>query len=154
VTLAITLAAPFRFTRKNLLKKNEIVYFLVYDRKWMSLEQANQLLARGIEEGMVTFDGDMIRPLFDTASVNIPIGFRPSSSVFEKTDPVGKMLERIAKGTGLPLTQITSEMNSVIGEHFDDLIRPEAAVVILAKKYRVPYEDSLDILSKSLTDDR
>lgn len=85
LSLITTIAAPFRHTRKDRLKKNEVVYYLAFDRKWMSIEQANVILKRALEEGLVGYDGEMLAPKFDILSVDIPIGFKPSQSVFEKT---------------------------------------------------------------------
>jgi hypothetical protein len=46
VTLRLAIAAPFKHTRKTGMRKNELVYYYALDRKWMSTEQANQLLKR------------------------------------------------------------------------------------------------------------
>jgi hypothetical protein len=88
LSLITTIAAPFRHTRKDRLKKNEIVYYLAFDRKWMSTEQANIILKRALDEGLVGYDGEMIAPKFEVRSVEVPIGFKPSQSVFEENDPV------------------------------------------------------------------
>jgi hypothetical protein len=150
MSLAITIAAPFRHTRKERLKKNEIVYYLAFERGWMNIEQANLLLARAREEGLIDFDGDMIRPLFDIGSVDIPIGFRPSASVFRKSDPQDELMQRIERERNMPLTSVAAEMNAIISTEFDGYLRPEAALVILARRYDVPYEDLLPSLRENI----
>jgi hypothetical protein len=150
MSLAITIAAPFRHTRKECLKKNEIVYFLAFERGWMNIEQANLLIARALEEGLIDFDGDMIHPLFDIGSVEIPLGFRPSAMVFRKTDPQDELMQRIEKERNMPLTTVAAEMNAIISTEFDDHLRPEAAVVILARRYHVLYEDLLPSLRENI----
>ncbi|HTY15970.1 MAG TPA: DUF2240 family protein [Methanoregulaceae archaeon] len=150
MSLIVTIAAPFRHTRKDRLKKNEIVYYLAFDRKWMSIEQANNILKRALDEGLVAYDGEMLAPGFDIATVDIPVGYKPSSAVFETHDPVSALIDRIVKGSGKSETDLVSEMNRVIAEDFDNLLMPEAAVVILARKYKTPFSDLLPDLKEHL----
>ena len=140
MSLASTIAAPFRHTRKERLKKNEIVYYLAFERGWMNIEQATMLLARAEEEGLIAYEGDMIRPLFDVGAVEIPLGFKPSASVFRKSDPQEELMQRIALQRDLPL----------IRKNFEGQIRPEAAIVILARRYGVPFEDLLPALRETI----
>jgi hypothetical protein len=150
MSLIVTIAAPFRHTRKDRLKKNEIIYYLAFDRKWMSIDQANVILKRAMDEGLVAFDGEMLAPKFDITTVDIPIGFKPSSAVFEVYDPVSTLIDRMVKATGKKETELVSEINRMTSEDFDDLIRPEAAVMILAKRYSVRYDDLLPELKEHL----
>jgi hypothetical protein len=150
MSLAITIAAPFRHARKDQLKKSEIVYYLAFERGWMNIEQANLLLGRACEEGLIALEGDMIRPLFDPGSVEIPLGFRPSATVFRKEDPVEELIRRIEVERRIPPTTVASEMNAVISRDFDGLLRPEAALVILARRYEVQYEDLLPALRDNI----
>lgn len=150
MSLSITIAAPFRHARKERLKKNEIIYYLAFERHWMNIEQANLLISRADEEGLIEFEGDMIRPTFDTSTVEIPIGFKPSSAIFERSDPYQDLLSRIVAGTGQSTHVVVSEMNALIQEDFDGNIRPEAAIVILAKKYKINLEDILPALREQI----
>jgi hypothetical protein len=150
LSLITTIAAPFRHTRKDRLKKNEIVYYLAFDRKWMSIEQANVILKRALDEGLVGYDGEMLAPKFDIQSVEVPIGFKPSQSVFELNDPVQSLVDRVVQSSGKPETEIIAEMNRMKSKDFDDLLRPEAAVVILAKRYGVPVDEHIAALKENL----
>lgn len=150
MTLKTTVAAPFRHTRKSGMRKNELVYYYALDRKWMSTEQAGLLLKRAEEEGMIRQENGVFLPLFDPASVTIPIGFKPSSSIFERNDPSQEMISRISKARNVEETVIVSEMNTMIREQFNGNLLPPAALVLLAKKYEVPFEDQLESLEKCL----
>lgn len=150
MSLITTIAAPFRHTRKDRLKKNEIVYYLAFDRKWMSIEQANVILKRALDEGLVGYDGEMLAPKFDIRSIEIPIGFKPSQSVFETNDPVQSLIDRVVQSSGRQETEIIAEMNRMKATDFDDLLRPEAAIIILAKRYGVPVEEQIDALKENL----
>jgi hypothetical protein len=150
MSLAITIAAPFRHARKDRLKKSEIVYYLAFERGWMNIEQANLLLARAYDEGLIALDGDMIRPLFDPGSVEIPLGFRPSASVFRKDDPLEELMKRIEVERRIPRITVVADMNAVISREFDGLLRPEAALVIIARRNDVQYEDLLPALRDNI----
>jgi hypothetical protein len=150
LSLPVTIAAPFRHTRKEQLKKNEIVYYLAFERGWMNIEQANLLLARAKEEGLIANEGDMIRPLFDVQSIEIPLGFKPSASVFRKSDPQEELMQRIAMEKSMPLTLVVADMNAIISKEFDGHIRPEGAVIILAKRLGVKCSDLLPALRENV----
>ena len=150
MTLSITIAAPFRHTRKAGMRKNELVYYYALDRKWMSTEQANQLLKRAEEEGLLGLDNGMYTPRFDLAAITIPIGFKPTSSIFERNDPAQELIGRIAKAKNMQEIDIVAEMNKTIRDGFDSHLLPPAAVMILAKKYRVPFEDLSEALRQSV----
>lgn len=150
MTLEITVAAPFKHTRKTGMRKNELVYYYALDRKWMSTEQAAVLLKRGEEAGLLGLENGVYTIRIDPSAVTIPIGFKPSSSVFEANDPAQELLGRIVKTRNVPETEVVAEMNKVIREQFDNNLLPPAALVLLAKKYRVPYEDLRDALLSSL----
>jgi hypothetical protein len=150
VTLRTTIAAPFRHTRKSGMRKNELVYYYALDRKWMSTEQAHQLLHRAEEDGLLRQENGVYSPAFDSAGVTIPIGFRPSSAIFERNDPSQELIGRIAKARSVEETEIVAEMNRIIKDGFDTNLLPPAALVLLAKKYSVPYEDLRDTLRQGL----
>jgi hypothetical protein len=136
-------AAPFKNLRKEELRKSEFIFFLAIDRKWMNKDQANQLLALAEREGLIRQNGGFIIPTFALAEVSIPLGYKPPSDIFEQKDPVSDLVERIAVVRGVDSATIASEMNTVIENMFDGKLRAEAAVVLLAKKYLVPFEDLL-----------
>ena len=150
MTLRTTIAAPFRHTRKTGMRKNELVYYYALDRKWMSTEQANQLLHRAEEDGLIRQENGLYSPAFDSAEVTIPIGFKPTSAIFERNDPTQELIGRIAKARKIEETEIVAELNRIIKDGFDTHLLPPAALVILAKKYKVPFEDLQDALMKSI----
>ena len=123
------------------MRKNELVYYYALDRKWMSTEQANQLIRRAEESGLIRQDNGVYSPVFEAADVTIPIGFKPTSSVFERDDPVQGLIGRIASAKKISETDVVAEMNALIKEGFDGNLLPAAAVVLVAKKYSVPFED-------------
>jgi hypothetical protein len=146
VTLRLAIAAPFKHTRKNRMRKNELVYYYALDRKWMSTEQANLLLKRAEEEGLLGLENGMYSPRFDITGLTLPVGFKPSSGIFERHDPVQDLIGRIARARSLEETDVVAEMNRIIRENYDMHLLPPAALVLLARSYGVPFDDLLDAL--------
>ena len=132
------------------MRKNELVYYYALDRKWMSTEQANLLIRRAEEEGLLGLHNGMYSPRFDIAEITIPVGFKPTSSVFDQNDPAQELIGRIAQTKGILETEVVSEMNRIIKDQFDSNILPAAALVLLAKKYQVPFLDLREALIGSV----
>ena len=132
------------------MRKNELVYYYALDRKWMSTDQANQILRRAEEEGLMSLENGMYAPRFDLTAITIPIGFKPTSAIFERNDPAQVLIGRIAKTTTLQETEIVAEMNQTIRDGFDNHLLPPGALVLLAKKYGVHFEDLSDALMQSV----
>lgn len=132
------------------MRKNELVYYYALDRKWMSTEQANLLLRRAEEGGLLKEENGVFTPCFDISGIVIPIGFKPTSSIFEQNDPVQNLIGRIAGARNVPEMDVVAEMNGIIKEGFDGNLLPHAAIVLIAKKYGVPFDDLKETLSLSM----
>jgi hypothetical protein len=150
VTFRIAVAAPFKHTRKSGMKKNELVYYYALDRKWMSTEQANLLLKRAEEDRLIRQENGIFTPLFDVSSVIIPIGFKPTSAIFEQHDPSQDLIARIARAKKVEETEVVAAMNRLIRERFDGNLLPPAALVLLAKEEQVPFEDLQEGLMQTI----
>ena len=146
MSLAITIAAPFKHTRKERLQKSEFIFYLTIDRKWMSRDQANQLLERAMSAGMVEVAEGWVRPLLDLSSVTVPVGFKPDSRIFESEEASQVLIGRIASARGAPPAEVVAEVNRVIRDGFDGNLRLPAAAVILARRHGVGFSDLLDQL--------
>jgi len=147
VSLPVTVAAPFKHTRKEKLQRSEFIFYLTIDRKWMSRDQANQLLERAKAAGMVEVADGWVRPLLDLSAITVPVGFKPDSGIFESDEPSQVLIGRIAAARGVPPAEVAAEVNRVIREGFDGNLRLPAAAALVAKRYKVGFED----LRESLT---
>lgn len=146
MSLAVTVAAPFKHTRKERLQRSEFIFYLTIDRKWMSRDQANQLLERARDAGMVEVAEGWVRPLLDLSSITVPVGFRPDSRVLEGDEASQVLIGRIASARGVPPAEVVAEVNRVIREGFDGNLRLPAAAVIVARRYGVGFSDLEDRL--------
>ncbi len=150
MSLLITVAAPFKNLRKEQLRRSEFIFFLAIDRKWVNKEQANRLIVRAEREGLIRLDNGVITPLFDPAEISIPLGYKPTADILDEKDSVSDLIARIAQARDTGEAAVAAEMNAVIEERFDGHLLPEAAVVLLAKHYAVPFEDLLEDLKKNV----
>lgn len=151
MTLKTTLAAPFYHSHVEKLGRSELIYYYSFDRRWMDREQVDLLLKRGIDQGLIVTDGEFFYPQFDVSEVQIPFGYKPSSAIFEVADPVQQLIGRIGSRDGRSEEDVVSRMNELIRDQFDGNIRPEAALVLLAKQSGTPYQDLLPALRTDLT---
>jgi len=150
VSLRTVVAAAFRHLRKERLQKVEFIYYIAIDRKWMNKEEATLLLERAREEGLLLFQGGVYIPAFSPGEVEIPLGFKPSTSILRKEDPIERLVSSIAARAGTDQRAMYAEMNRIIHDHFDDRLLPEAAVMILARRYQVDTEGYREELMSSL----
>ena len=141
MTFRVTIAAPFKHTRKTAMRKNELVYYYALDRKWMSTEQANLLLHRAEDEQLLRQENGVFSPLFDISEITVPVGFKPTSAIFDCHDPLAELISRIARAKKTEETEVVAEMNRLIREQFDNNLLPAAALVLIAKTSRVAFED-------------
>jgi hypothetical protein len=150
MTLKAALAAPFYHSRAQKLEKSELIYYYVFERRWMDKDKVDLLIRRGLEQHMLGSEKGMFFPLFDLSDVHIPIGYKPSSSIFEVSDPFEHLLERISSQTGKENEEIVGVMNQYILEGFNGNLRPEAGLVLVAKNFGVPVNDLLDSMREKL----
>lgn len=150
MTLKTTLAAPFYHSRADKLGRSELIYYYSFDRRWMDRDQVDLLLRRGMDQGLIRTDGEFFFLLFDPSEVQIPIGYKPSSAIFEVEDPVSQLIDRIASRNQLTQEEVASRMNELIRDKFDGKLRPEAALIILAKEYETEYADLIPLFKTEL----
>ncbi len=152
MALRTAVAAPFRHMHRDRLRRPEFIYFLAIDRRWMSRDQAGTLITIALRAGLLREEGGVLVPSFNPAEVDIPLGFRPSEDIFEQGEKYCETLMiRIAEARGTSQQKVAAEIHALINDGFDGRLLPEAGVVILARKYGVPFEDLVEKLRESLS---
>jgi hypothetical protein len=150
MSLQITVAAPFRHLHKGQLQRSEFLYYLAIDRMWMNRDQAGVLLDMAVEQGLVAVRNGVVVPLFPVGEVAVPLGYRPGPEDLQRPDPERLLLARIAGATGRGEREVAAEANRLIDLGFDGQLRSKAALVLLARRYGVPFEDLLASLREGL----
>ncbi len=150
MSLEITVAAAFRHLHKGQLQRSEFIYYLAIDRMWMNRDQAGVLLDRAVEQGLVEVQNGVVIPRFPVGEVAVPLGYRPGPEDLERTDPERLLLARIAAATGREQREVAAEANRLAAEGFDGQLRSKAALVLLARRHGVPFDDLLASLRDAL----
>lgn len=153
MSLEITVAAPFRHLHKEQLQRSEFVYYLAIDRMWMNRDQATVLLDLAVEQGLVEVRNGVVVPLFQVGEVTVPLGYRPGPEDLEPPDPERLLHARIAEATGRDRREVAAEANRLAAEGFDGQLRSKAALVLLALRHDVPFEDLLASLRVALIEE-
>ncbi len=107
MTLERVVAHVFR-KKGKVTSISEFVFALSLDLKWFSPDQAESVLANAERRGLVRITGEVVEPLFDIHSVEIPIDFRPDQSVMDREErPIdatagkgGALLEETEEASG------------------------------------------------------
>ena len=94
MTLERVVAHVFR-KKGKVTSISEFVFVLSLVLKWFSPDQAELVLANSEKNGLVRIVGDMVEPLFDINSVEIPIDFRPDQSILEGTFEERTVIDRV-----------------------------------------------------------
>lgn len=123
----------------------------------MSQDQAKKLIDLAAKRGLLTKEGkeSIYRCAVSLADVTIPLGFRPGDEIFaespEEKSPVEALIDDVAASTGKSKNDLATELQEISG-HFDNLLGPEACVILLAKKYRVSADAYKPALREALLD--
>lgn len=134
-------AAPFIRRDTDSVTRTEFVYSLTGDLDWFDPDGAEEVLERGVEEGLLETEGEGLRPGFDAESVEIPDGFSPDlgavtrDSAKTNTNADSGVFERAVDrlvGAGYEKREAVAEINRRHTEMGD--VRVEAAALLVAKE--------------------
>ena len=85
MTLERVVAHVFR-KKGKVTSISEFVFALSLDLKWFSPDQAELVLTNAERRGLVRITDEVVEPLFDIHSVEIPIDFRPDQSIIDRQE--------------------------------------------------------------------
>lgn len=135
--------------RKGSLRKSEFVFFIAIEKKWLNKDAAEVLIRRAEDEGLIEVNDGVITPCFPLSEVDIPLGFKPPAGLLDRADPVQEMIARIATALNRSQPEVVAELNEIMSGNFDGRLLSEAAVLILAKRYAVSFDDKYEDLRRS-----
>lgn len=141
--LLYSVAVPFKRKGKEALKESEFVLALSIDLNWFNPEQAKNLLGNAEKAGLMKREGDLVKPAFDLNSIEIPSGFRPDSSIFEKKAIFDRVIERIIAGTGMEKRKVISLINKK-QEELSKLVVIEVSAILVALEHGIAVDDLID----------
>lgn len=141
--LLYSVAVPFKRKGKEALKESEFVLALSIDLNWFNPEQAKNLLGNAEKAGLIKRDEDLVKPAFDLNSVQIPSGFKPDSSIFERKTIFDRAIERIIAGTGMEKRRVISLINKK-QEELSKLVVIEVSAILVALEHGVAVDDLIE----------
>ena len=143
MTLERVVAHVFR-KKGKVTSISEFVFALSLDLKWFSPDQAELVLANSEKNGLVRIVGDMVEPLFDINSVEIPIDFRPDQSILEETFEERTVIDRVIEQ--LSGVKSKKEVIRMINEEQERLgiVETDAVALLVARMYGIDVSGMID----------
>ncbi len=117
---------------------------------WMNADQAKGLIDLAVSQGLLALEAGLLVPLFAVDDVTVPLGFRPGSADLQPPDPEQALIDRIAAATGWDEREVAARANRIVSGEFGGALRPQAALVLLARRHGVAFEDLLALLREEL----
>lgn len=119
---------------------SEFVFALSLDLKWFSPDQAESILKNAEKEGLVKIIDDLVEPLFDPGSLNIPIDFRPDQSIFAEKTVFDQVIERLST------VKSEEEIMRMIDEkqEYLDIVGTDAVALLVARTLGIDVADLID----------
>ncbi|MBU4374191.1 MAG: DUF2240 family protein [Euryarchaeota archaeon] len=141
--LIYTVSMPFLRKGKEALKESEFVLALSIDLNWFAPEQAKNLLNHAEKSGLMIREGELIHPAFDISKVEIPSGFKPELSIFEKKAIFDRIIERIISGTGMEKRKVIALINKK-QEELAKTVVIEVSAILVALEHGVMMDDLIE----------
>lgn len=148
--LTYTISMPFLKKGKEALKENELVLALSIDLNWFNPEQAKNVLIHAEKSGLIKREGELIRPAFDISKVDIPSGFKPEQSIFEKKSIFDRIIDRIILTTGMEKRKVIALINNK-QEGLAKMVAIEVSAILVALEHGVNADDLIDEEYEALT---
>ena len=131
--LGICAAAFFRSKGKNVVTENEFLMGVSMNNRWMPYGDAERLLSVLIAEKIVSKEGEYVRPCFDPASIDVPVGYRPPQDILgKKQEDVFQTLVSMAAAADIDRKDFLSSCRNV--QRALDVDVEVAAVIVLRDK--------------------
>jgi len=139
MNLTYVAAQPFKSRGKPVLRERDFIFILSMDLGWFTPREARRALRQAVEEGLLSLEEGMVKPLFNLETVEIPLGYRPDERD-ERRGVFEIAVERIMTATGMDKHQVISLVNQE-QEKLHKLVEIEVSVLLVAKRHGVPVAD-------------
>jgi len=126
---AFLVATPFKKRGKNSLKISDFIFALSLDLKWGPPEKVRALLREAEAEGMVKMEGEMVTASFDTETLDVPLGFKPST----QEGILDRGIRLITSQTGMSRKEVIALANEK-QDSLKMLVELDAVVLLAARE--------------------
>ncbi len=133
---AYLIAMPFKKRGKKSLKISDFIFALSLDLKWGPPEKVRALLREADSEGMVKLDGEIVHAKFEAESVDIPMGFKPSS----EEGILDRGIRLVTSKTGMSRKEIIALANEK-QDSLQRLVDLDAVMLLVARELGIDVSD-------------
>jgi hypothetical protein len=147
--LRSAVAEPFRRSGRGRLRTSEFVVAVSIDRDWFDTDQAEHLVDRAVDRGLVVRDGDALVPQFDPDDAP-PVDGTPDVDLTAETDrpPFEVILDRLVDD-GIEKREAVAEINALQSRLGVSAV---AAAVVYARRRGVTANDAAERAIDDLRD--
>jgi hypothetical protein len=126
---AFLVATPFKKRGKKSLKISDFIFALSLDLKWGPPEKVRALIREAEAEGMVKMDGEMVTASFDPETLDVPLGFKPST----QEGILDRGIRLITSQTGMSRKEVIALANEK-QDSLKMLVELDAVVLLAARE--------------------
>lgn len=126
---AFLVATPFKKRGKNSLKISDFIFALSLDLKWGPPEKVRALLREAETEGMVKMEGEMVTASFDMETLDVPLGFKPST----QEGILDRGIRLITSQTGMSRKEVIALANEK-QDSLKMLVELDAVILLTARE--------------------
>jgi hypothetical protein len=126
---AFLVATPFKKRGKKSLKISDFIFALSLDLKWGPPEKVRALIREAEAEGMVKMDGEMVTASFDPETLDVPLGFKPST----QEGILDRGIRLITSQTGMSRKEVIALANEK-QDSLKMLVELDAVVLLVARE--------------------
>jgi hypothetical protein len=128
----------FKSRGKTELTSSEIYMDLSFEYGWFPPAQAKQVIELAIKKGLLKRSDQALSPTFDYKSIQIPLGFKPSTSIFERPNDIFIKLVNHIREKDVKRDDAFSKINELRERLW---IIPEVAALLVAYSYGIDTSD-------------
>jgi hypothetical protein len=151
----------FVYTRagKKEMSFSEFYLSLSMDLKWFTLHNAKMFTQMVVENNLLKFEKEVLKPNFDVDKIRIPIRYSPSKNVLHQKDlkketvqiqsedaPLETIIKKIVDKSNLDKKIILNQIKEIEKEKN---LTIEIAAVLLGKEYALDFKEILEKIQKN-----
>ena len=133
---AYLIAIPFKKRGKKSLKISDFIFALSLDLKWGPPEKVRALLREADAEGLVKLDGELVHASPEAESIDVPIGFKPSS----EEGILDRGIRLITSKTGMSRKEVIALANEK-QDSLKRLVDLDAVMLLVARELGIDVSD-------------
>jgi hypothetical protein len=142
---AFLVATPFKKRGKKSLKISDFIFAISLDLKWGPPEKVRALLREAEAAGMVKMEGDLVHATFDEKTVDVPVGFKPST----EEGILDRGIRLITSQTGMSRKEVIALANEK-QDSLQKLVELDAVILLVAREMGIDVRDPAGVAYENL----